>query len=394
MNSESGTGPGNWREVAGRNTSKAPPSRGTDGNLPPTPLCTPSEARASTRTHPRAGGHGAGQRGGMKSTVRAPNPALPEAGRSRAGATPPPSREPAGGGPERGRGKNGRRGRRGPFRRAGPAPGRPRACNRGLAASGGAEGRGGTAGRTKRLRKRAPARPARPPPKRSPPGLGPARPSPPRAAGSRARTRSSRAAARSARSRPARRSGEKGRATAARGPTHHDPRPRPGRAGGDALSRVASVPLPRAPEGPLRYYSHAHARRAHARAPRPLGLAPLRARGRFGRPPPPLAGASPAVSRGGRRGRGGAGEEAARAASRAPSWEHGLSRAAAAPPAGRAAICRPSGLPPRGGSRLAELGGEPVWTHLLPASVGCPWMLRQLRELWEGGVYRGPGPLS
>lgn len=116
-------------------------------------------------------------------------------------------------------------------------------------------------------------------------------------------------------------------AAAARGPTHHDPRRRRSDPGGRCAVQGSRRPLPALPGAAL-LPTHTHVQRTHAAPapPRPLGLAPLQ-RGAPSRravsgarrsPPPPLAGASPAASRGGWGGAGLAGRPLG-AASRAPS---------------------------------------------------------------------------
>lgn len=199
-----------------------------------------------------------------------------------------------------------------------PGDGRPRACNRGLEASRRPEGPGRDPDKVPEARG-----PARPQPKRSPP--------PPQThAGPVRRQRrvpaveSAAPAPPPARPLPAQRVGgerKKERAAAAlRGPPHHAPRRRRrGDPAGDALSRVASVPLPRAPRRPR--YLPPPTPTPSARTPPARASPPPRARatparrseaqGRFGRtllPPPPLAVPSLSATRGGQPGRGGTGE--------------------------------------------------------------------------------------
>lgn len=311
--------PGKLGESSSQGTHQTahPPNLRKQMGTSPIPRCKAREAGASAQTHPRDCRHGAGTRGGMDSTVRDKTPRISG---GRVGTT-RGKRRPAGGGRAgeestvREASGNGRRGNWGRFRRASRAPGRLPACNRRLDASGRLEVPGRDRDpQTKILSPRP--RPARPPPRpnvhrplprpterhgfqqsnprlprcRRPPG-----PFPPSALVEERKEKGG--------------GGARRPLTMIRGGAATP-------AGEDALSRVASVPLPRAPAAPaLLTHAHTHARRAHARPPpRPLGLAPLprgapssrAVSGARRSPPPPLAGGSPAAARGGQRGRGGA----------------------------------------------------------------------------------------
>lgn len=241
-----------------------------------------------------------------------------------------------------------------------PGDGRPRACNRGLEASRRPVGPGPDRTRTKCLK------PVGPGPRVLSPNVHRPLPRP-----ARARPADSDGFQRSNPQLPRRRplgpfppsapveERKKERAAAAvRGPTHHDP----GGGGaatqaGDALSRVASVPLPRAPQRPLYLPPPTPTPTPSARTPPARASPPPRARatparlseaqGRFGRPL--LFAPSPSPGHAGRNARGAAGAEAgqpkqrSRAASCALLREPGFSCEAVAPPAGRAMICRLSG---------------------------------------------------
>lgn len=332
-------------------------------------------------------------RGGRNSTVRAPQPEFPEAGSvpregsggRRGGAS--AGNAAAGGRREGGNGHGGRSGRFGGH----PGAGRPRACNRGLDASRRLEVPGGTADsvqvpetRGRRSCPRAPRpnvrrplpRPTRPGPtrrQRRVPAVEPAAPAPP-----------------PARPLPARRvgRGEKERASGGRGGSARPPltmvRGAETSAAGDALSRVAGVPLPRAPAAPAPL-THTHARRAHVRRPRlPAPSSSRRSRAALGAAGPFRAPAAPAPSprRGERGGGGGA------------RWGGGC------PGRPRATLPGAWLLPRRplpGGRRFAgpagARGSRPLnvrraWgrTHPSPASVH-----RLLRGAGRGRSCRAPG---
>lgn len=274
-----------------------------------------------------------------------------------------------------------------------PGADQPQSHNRGLDASWSLEGPGRTADPDKvpNTRRLGPIRAPDPAQTFTAPTPGLRGPGPRTATGSSGRTRNSRTAARSAPSRPAQRSRSERKkerqwwraapltmiAAAAT--------PRPRRVV-DALSRVAGVPLPRAPAcppylpPPLPTFS---ARAARPRLPAPSGSRHSCAgsfwavSGARSSPPPPRAGTSPSASLGRPKGRDKVGEAAApRAPALAPSPAGGFPRAAATPPVGQAVICRPSGRPLHGKTqRSPTLGKNPPTRHLplsLPSSPPTP----------------------
>ncbi|XP_047651998.1 translation initiation factor IF-2-like [Phacochoerus africanus] len=161
-------------------------------------------------------------------------------------------------------------------------------------------------------------------------------------------------------------------------------------AAGDALSRVAGVPLPRAPAAPAPL-THTHARRAHVRRPRlPAPSSSRRSRAALGAAGPFRAPAAPAPSPrrglGGRSASGAAGEGRAGEAA-APG---GLARPSGAPGCSRGAPCRAGGdlqaqpVPAAlGRSTFEEPGGEP--THHRPLSTASS------AELGEEGAAERQG---